>query len=150
MYIVSYTTSGLFHSHRFSKLISKYVFTSLYLQIISLRIAQSLKVRLKCWLRTASTNTLVNNITIIEFLDHRYLKFTKEFIINSDSYINRLLSTLERNSNYNLFHLVFVFPRRSWLFSNRFSGSASLGRKMGWKIVYFSFRVLKIGVGKSC
>lgn len=67
-----------------------------------------------------------------------------------DSYINRLLSTRERNSNYNLFHLVLIFPRRSWLFSNRFSGSASLGRKMGWKTVYFSFRVLKIGVGKSC
>lgn len=102
MYIVSYTTSGLFRSHIFSKLISKYVLTSLYLQIISICIAQSLKVMLKCWLRTASTSKLVNNITIIvEFLDHRYLKFIKEFNINSDSYINRLLSTLERNSNNN-------------------------------------------------
>lgn len=84
-------------------------------------------------------------LTQMRFAGKHYLITTK-----IDSYINRLLSTLERYSNYNLFHLVLIFPRRSWLFSNRFSGSASLSRKMGWKTVYFSFRVLKTGVRKSC
>lgn len=55
---------------------------------------------------------------------HRSLKFIKGFNIKSNRYIKQQLSALDRNSRYNFVYLVFIFSRRSWPSSIRFSGSS--------------------------